>query len=160
MNMTRLRKLFVIAVWALFVASVLLLDWREPSVLYIATNLVGVVGLAIAIVWLFLEGRWRYYCLLASATLLLLYAAQWTFQLIDIYSASPHGGISAALYRLVESWGILFNWRREKFGTGWAILAIYWDAIVVILQIVLIWLLLTGKGARAHASSSESSAVG
>lgn len=131
----------VIAVWALFAASIVLLDWKGASALYNATNAVGLLGFVVAVVWFFLGGRWTYVCLLFSGLVLFLYAAQWVVQLVDIYRAIPDGGIGAALYRLVETWGILFRWRSEKFGVGWALVGIYWDVVIVPLQFAVIALL-------------------
>ena len=133
----------VVAIWAIFALAVAFLDWRSASILYYVINATGIAGFATGVAWLRYGGRWAYVCLVVSVAFLVLTAAQWMIQIVDLHSANPDGGIPAALLRLVETWGILFTWRRDKFGVGWALLAIYWDVLVVILQSVVVAVLIT-----------------
>src|SRR3990170_7836897 len=110
----------VVAIWAIFALAVAFLDWRTASILYYVINATGIAGLAAGLAWFLYGERWAYVCLVVSAAFLFLTAAQWTMQIVDLHGANPDGGISAALLRLVETWGTLFSWRRDKFGVGWA----------------------------------------
>jgi len=124
--------------WSLFVAAVLLLDWSTASRLYYAINVIGLVGFATAVGWFLMNGRWRYACLSVSVLLLVLYVIQWSIQIEELYSADREGGFGTAVYRLVQAWGILFAFHRERFGIPWAVLATYWDALMAPLQLLVI----------------------
>lgn len=135
-------KIALVSIWAIFGAAVLLLDWQEASTLYWAINVVGLAGLAAAIAWFVRGGQWIKLCIATSAVFLLLYLVQWGIQVRELYYASPESGITTAMYRLAAAWRTLFSWRQDKFGMGWALLAIYWDVVVVVLQISVLFLLL------------------
>jgi hypothetical protein len=137
-NLTLAAKLPLLAMWALFVVAVLLLDWGTASRLYYAINFVGFVGFASGVGWFLMNGRWRYACLSVSTLLLLLYVVQWLIQVEELYSADSESGVGTALYRLVQAWGILFAFHSERFGIPWAVLAAYWEPLMALLQLLVI----------------------
>jgi hypothetical protein len=137
----QLTKALVISAWTIFAAAVFLLDWQGASALYWTINLVGLAGLVVAIAWAIRGHEWIGKCIGLSAIFVFLYFLQWALQIRELYYSSPHDGLPTAIYRLAAAWHALFVWRASKFGAGWALLGMYWDFIVVLLQIVAVFVL-------------------
>ena len=132
-------KSVLLATWVFFVFAIVLLDWRDATLLHYAINVVGFAGLVSALIWqMASKGRWKYVCLSMSAILLLLAVVRWCILIYDILSAIPGIGIGSVMYSLVRSWGALFTLNSEMFGFAWAALAIYWDPAMALLQLLAI----------------------
>lgn len=145
---TQLAKLSLIGVWAIFAAAVLLLDWEGASALYWTINLVGLVGLVLAIAWAIRGNKWIDKCIGVSVIFLFLCLIQWALQIRELYYSSPEDGLTTAIYRLAASWQALFIWRADRFGAGWALLAVYWDVVIALLQIVAVFILVKIRTSR------------
>lgn len=145
----QLAKVFLIGVWAMFATAVLLLEWGGSSVLYWTINLVGLTGLVMAIAWAIRGNQWVDRCIGVSAIFLLLCFTQWVLQIRELYYSSPEDGVATAIYRLAGAWQALFVWRADKFGAGWALIGVYWDVVVVLLQIVAVSVLVRIRMSRS-----------
>lgn len=138
---TMATRAFVVATWIVFATAILLLDAPSPRGTYYLINAIGLAGLALSIVWFGIAPKWRMACAAVSILLILAYLLRWYFQIADIYTTSPQLGVNVAIERLVQVWAAVFASNKAKYGLLWALLAAYWDVLVVPVQLIVVALL-------------------
>jgi hypothetical protein len=137
-------KALVVLTWALFVVAIVLLDWQQASSLQYFINSLGAIGLVVALLWLMFDGKWKTAVMVVSVALVGVYALRWGAHVASTYSTSPELGYWGAIDRLGELLAARFSWQKEKLGLSWAVLHVYWDALILPVQLVvigyLVWL--------------------
>jgi len=101
--------------------------------------------------------KWRLACAVVSLVLVFVYLVRWNLQVDDIYATSPTLGVTRAIERLIQVQTSVFQSNNLKYGLLWAVLAAYWDVLIVPVQIIVAVLLLfyrrTGNEQIAETSS-------
>jgi hypothetical protein len=129
-------RAFVVSTWVVFGAAILLLDAPSPRGIYYLINAIGLVGLGVSIVWFIVAPQWGLACVTLSGLLILVYLLRWYLQVDDIYRTSPALGVGTAIERLIQVWTSVFESNRAKHGLLWALLAAYWDVLIVPVQVL------------------------
>jgi hypothetical protein len=127
-------RVFVVATWVVFGAAILLLNAPSPRGIYYVINGVGLIGVAVSILWFVVAPKWRVACGTLSLVLIVVYLLRWYLQVEEIYKTNPELGVGAAIERLTQVWTSVFESNREKYGLLWALLAAYWDVFIVPVQ--------------------------
>jgi hypothetical protein len=135
-------RVFVVASWALLAVAIACLDWSNAWRIHYAINVVGMAGLVATLIWFFVDRNWKYAVITASAVLISLHLLRWTVHVYDAYAADPEMGVGTALGRIAQLLAARFAWHERGIGIGPAILHIYWDIVVVPVQVVVIGVLL------------------
>lgn len=131
-------RAFVVATWVVFGAAILLLNAPSPRGVYYVINGIGLIGVAVSILWFVVAPKWRVACGALSVVLIVVYLLRWYLQIEDIYKTNPELGAGAAIGRLIQVWTSVFESNREKYGLLWALLAAYWDVFIVPIQAVVV----------------------
>lgn len=129
-------RAFVLATWTVFLAAILLLNAPSPRGVYYIINAIGLLGFGASIVWFLVGRNWRYVCIALSVLLIVIYLLRWFLQVEQINATSPELGLGTAIERLVRVWTSMFSWNDKNYGLIWALLAAYWDVLIVPVQIV------------------------
>jgi heme exporter protein D len=124
--------------WLLFALAVAALDWRDAAPIHQAILAFGLIGFALAVVWLIRGGRWKYACLATSIVLLASYGVWWFVELLNHYRADPQSGLTGALALHVQIWASLLRKRfADGFGFGGAA-EFYWLVGMPVIQVAVV----------------------
>jgi hypothetical protein len=132
----------VVLTWALHVTAFVVFDWKEASPLLWGVNVVGFIGLLAALAWLRVGSPWRRPCIYASSVAVALYIARWYINISTTYRTEPDGGILAAIGRVAHVVSVRFTWQEERLGAAWALLHLYWDVLMLPVQLLVIAILI------------------
>ena len=135
---------FFLLTWTLHSIAFFVFDWTEAPLLLWAVNVAGFLGLAVAVAWLRAGNAWRRPCIYVSSLVVVLYITRWFINISNTYRAEPEIGVLAAIGRVAYAVSARFTWQEERLGAISAILHLYWDVLMLPVQLlvvaILVWL--------------------
>jgi hypothetical protein len=130
--------------WALHVAAIALFDWTHASLMVQVIIAVGVLGLLSALAWLLFGAPWKLACIVSSAVIVALYFVRWSLHIFSMYRVEPELGIWVAAGRVWHIIAAGTSWRAEKLNAMSAFVHLYWDVLMLPVQVVVLITLIWG----------------
>jgi len=130
----RIRSAYL-AVWAVFLALILYMDWSNARPYNLVVGLLAFPGTVIAALWTLRGGKWALGALTLSLAVLCGYLYWWSAEIGQRYATDPSPGLTRTMMVQVQIWtGItrVLIGRSEYLN---AFCQLYWLALMPLLQL-------------------------